>query len=160
MQAVDAKGLKTSYKPISQALVAFLQDKKDGESFDFKTLSDAAGADIRNGSVVLSAKKSLLKKGKLLVSIKGFGYKIADTKSKIAESSAYRRRSLKAVNRSYKILRSVDQNTLDNTTRPEFQTELVKTLNLTAMHDALDNKALATIAPKQIEQADLLKHLL
>ena len=72
--------IQENHKPFKDALELYLKSKPIGSSYSYKTLSAASGTDVlRHRDVIESVRNRLLKHHeKLLVNIRGYGYRIAD----------------------------------------------------------------------------------
>jgi hypothetical protein len=150
------------FKIYTTNLVNILKDKPIGSVFKFSELSAFAGNDVMKfRSIVASAKGQLLKYHNiLLISVRGIGYQLCTSDTKVTEVAHLRNKSYRQTKKSLQILNSVDQSTLSAPMRHEFNLESIKTANLLGLHHAFSPKVIGDKTIKKIDHSEFLKAIL
>lgn len=155
--------VQTNLKPQKTALEMFLKDKEVGTFFSFSDLSKACGVDVlKYRDVIESAKKRLIRHHKkVLVNIRGLGYKLALSDETLEEGATYRNKAHRSAKKSVSIIETIDLSKMPETDRNKVILEKAKSCAIVEVCKAVKNPLLQdTTKIAEIKQSDVIRLLL
>lgn len=132
----------TDHRPTIEKLVNALKDAPFGSEYSYDKLSILAETnDVRFPPHILQeAKRRLLDCDRLLVNIRGVGYKICEPEKMVDHSTRQRLAGKKRIQQAYRITRAVDLAKLSPTEQSRLINEQGKNAAMLVCFEAVDDK--------------------
>lgn len=160
--------VQTNLRPSAKALEDAIKNKDYGVFISFEELNSIAGVDITQPKyryLLEAARKALMSHhDRVLVSVRGKGYQVADLNHCLAASSSYRKRSFKAAKTAMNVIKTINLVGLSESDKKACLNEQAKSAALIVVYNATENRAVVEQGPnteiQQPTEASILKLLL
>jgi GH25 family lysozyme M1 (1,4-beta-N-acetylmuramidase) len=160
--------VRTNYRPASKALEDYLKVKPIGTFIGFPELCKVADVDIlapNRRYILEAARRALLKHhDRVLVSVRGEGYQVADLNQTLSASAGYRKRSYKAAKSAFETVKTIDLSKLDEKEKYQVIKEQAKSACMLTIYKATENQAIndgtGKVTISNPSEGDILRLLL